>query len=173
MQLALLLPTVFLVGFLFDRTFGLTKCSGNKMGVICWSSLSTTLIHKDEDYRTMTAPQSKSLAIPKNGGWPQFQDTACVVIMAGGIGLSVNIICFSQTLHAQWQALVGDIPSQEVLALDATKLTLSEMGHYLATRTADMTVLSGTKAAMMAHLVTPAAIDALIATIPAGTVVVA
>jgi len=121
----------------------------------------------------MTAPQSKSLATPRDGGWPQFQDTASVVLMAGSIGLSANIISFSQTLQTQWQACVRDIPSQDVTLLDATRLTMSEMGQYLATHETDMTVLSGTKAAMMAHLIKPAAIDLLVATVPSGTVVIA
>ncbi len=121
----------------------------------------------------MNASQTKSLATPRDGGWPQFQNIAYVVIMASSIGLSVNIICFSQTLQAQWQALIEDIPSQEVALLDATKLTMSEMGYYLATHATDMTVLSGTKAAMMAHLITPATVDLLAAIVPSGTVVAA
>ena len=121
----------------------------------------------------MTAPRTKSLATPRDGGWPQFQDTANVVIMASSIGLSVNIISFSQTLQAQWQACVRDIPSQDVTLLNATRLTMSEIGQYLATHETDMTVLSGTKAAMMAHLITPATIDVLVAIVPSGTVVVA
>ncbi len=121
----------------------------------------------------MNAPKTKSLATPKNGGWPKFQDTAPVVIMASCIGLSVNIICFSQTLHAQWRTCTGEDLSPSPTLLDATKLSMSEIGHHLATHVTDMTVLSGTKAAMMAHLLTPAAIDMLVATIPSGTVVVA
>ena len=89
------------------------------------------------------------------------------------IDAQVNIICFSQTLHAQWQTLVDEIPVQKVALLAATELTLAELGYHLITQTADMTVLSGTKAAMMAQLLTPAACAMLVATIPFGTVVVA
>lgn len=121
----------------------------------------------------MNAPRTKSLAIPKDNRWPQFLDTAPLVILTSSIGLSVNIICFSQTLHAQWQTLVDEIPVQKVALLAATELTLAELGYHLITQTADMTVLSGTKAAMMAQLLTPAACAMLVATIPFGTVVVA
>jgi len=121
----------------------------------------------------MSAQQSKSLAMQKNGRWPKFQDTVPIAIMASSIGMTVNIICFSQSLHAQWRTCTGDALSPSPTLLDATNLTLSEIGHYLATHVTDMTVLSGTKAAMMAHLITPAAIDMLVSTIPSGTVVVA
>jgi len=122
---------------------------------------------------TMNAPKTKSLATPRNGGWPQFQDTASVVIMAGSIGLSANIICFSQTLRAQWQAIVEGMSCRELVLLDATTLSMSEIGRYLAAHTTEMTVFSGPKAAMMAQLWTPAAVEALVATVSSGTVVVA
>lgn len=121
----------------------------------------------------MSASRTKSLATPRNGGWPQFQDTASVVIMAGSVGLSANIITFSQTLHAQWQAIVEEMPPRELVLLDATELSMPEIGRYLAAHTTDMTVFSGTKAAMMAHLITSVTIDSLVACIPSGTVVVA
>ena len=122
---------------------------------------------------TMSASKTKTLAIPKNGGWSQFQDTAPIVIMAGSIGLSANIVCFSQTLHAQWRAIIEGMDCRELVLLDATKLNMQEIGRYLTTSAADMTVFSGTKAAMMAHLITSVTIDSLVATVPSGTVVLA
>ena len=118
-----------------------------------------------------TKPAAKSFVMPKKGAWPLFEEVADIVQVGMCFNLSVNVVCFSQHSLKRWQEHMSE--GDPMKLIDITGLNLPAIRPHLIKNKADITVLSGARAALMDGRTSKLFISQLAATIPAGMVVAA
>ncbi|MEM9774753.1 MAG: hypothetical protein AAF902_09250 [Chloroflexota bacterium] len=116
-----------------------------------------------------TKPSAKSFMIPQRGAWPSFEEVAGIVQVGMCFDLSVNVVCFSPHSLERWQA---HMDGKELIKLfDISELTLPAIRPHLLTHKADITVLSGARAALMSGRTSSSFISQLVAAVPDGMVI--
>lgn len=129
----------------------------------------------DQDDRLASPQPIKSLALPIRGRNPSFAEVSGIALTGALLGMSVCVICLTESALAEWQKRLEEKSSlpASLHVLDAHRATLTDWEGFLRGSMYDMVVLQGAGGGLQEGWLSPGYVKALVEAIPRGLILVA